>query len=205
MGIDLTKPDGEAFAKKVMTYINTRVKSFAKEAKKAFNVEQIPGESVAVKFAQKDAILGFNTDWDCYGNQFVPLTVPLDLYERVRLDGQYSKTLSGGGITHLNVSDPIQTDEQMERLILFAIQCGCEHFAINYGFTSCEKGHIEIGGNSKVCPSCGGEVLDYYTRVIGYFTPVSSWNKVRREIEFPARKFMALSQPETGHSFEETA
>ena len=39
------------------------------------------------------------------------------------------------------------------------------------------------------CPHCGGHSLGYFTRTIGYFTPVDSWNKTRREWEFPRRKF----------------
>ena len=40
----------------------------------------------------------------------------------------------------------------------------------------------------KTVPSHGNS-LGYFTRTIGYFTPVDSWNKVRREWEFPRRKF----------------
>ena len=47
--------------------------------------------------------------------------------------------------------------------------------------------------NSKVekC-GCGGNVC-HYTRIVGFFTPVDSWNKVRREWEFPRRRFTEIS------------
>jgi len=38
------------------------------------------------------------------------------------------------------------------------------------------------------------KVVDYLTRVVGFFTPVSSWTKIRREWEFENRKFTKIPE-----------
>ena len=74
-------------------------------------------------------------------------------------------------------------------MIRAAIKCDCEHFAINRIYSKCaECGHVYDTKLSD-CPHCGGNNMEHFTRVIGYFVPVSSWNKTRREWEFPKRKF----------------
>ena len=64
---------------------------------------------------------------------------------------------------------------------------------LNPIYTLCENGHCTFG-NVDTCPECGGKVKEKYTRVVGFFTPVSSWNIVRREWEFPRRNFTAVQE-----------
>ena len=116
-----------------------------------------------------------------YSNQFIPLWVDHDIVDRMKLDGEFSKTLTGGGISHLNLGEKLTSVSQMKKLIEYAVKCGCEHFAINYNFCQCKNDHITVAGPSKVCPICGDEIIEQYTRIIGYWTPVSSWNKGRRK------------------------
>jgi len=39
---------------------------------------------------------------------------------------------------------------------------------------------------------CGKPIIEKFTRVVGYLTPVNNWVKERREYEFPLRKFEEL-------------
>ena len=104
-----------------------------------------------------------------------------DIIDRIKLDGEFSKTLTGGGISHLNLGEKLTSVDQMKKIIEYAVKSGCEHFAINYNFCECENKHITIAGPSKLCSICGSNIKDQYTRIIGYLTPVSSWNKGRRK------------------------
>ena len=106
--------------------------------------------------------------------------VDYDILDRIKLDGGFSKVLTGGGITHLNIGEKLTSVEQMKRLIEYSIQCGCEHFAVNYNFCKCQNDHVSVAGPSQICPMCAAPIAEQYTRIIGYFTPVSAWNKGRR-------------------------
>ena len=127
-------------------------------------------------------------DTPLYANQFVPLWEDSTVWERMEEYGKADSCLSGGGIVHLQIGSST-TAKQNEALIRAAIKCDCEHFAINRVYSKCNDcGHV-YDTKMTDCPHCGGHSLGYFTRTIGYFTPVDSWNKVRREWEFPRRKF----------------
>ncbi len=189
MGLDMRSSEGNALAHKIIKFIRDYSFKSSKESGNPFNVEQVPAESLAVKFAAKDRLL-YGMDYALYANQFIPLWVDCDISERVKLDGEFSRSLTGGGISHLNIGEKLTHTAQMERLIKYAIDCGCEHFAVNYNFCRCKKGHVAIAGQIKSCPVCGDEIVDYLTRIIGYFTPVSSWTQHRKK-EHKQRVFKA--------------
>ena len=180
------------FEKEIISYINNKVMSYAKEENLPYNLEEVPAESVAIKFAEKDKIM-FSEEiqiFDLYSNQFVPLIEDIDIYERIKIESEFNKSLSGGSIVHLNLKSRLKNSEDMKKLIYFALENELEHFAINYDFNICESGHHTVGSNLEtVCPICSKPITERITRVVGYYTPVSSWSKVRRTVEFKKRKF----------------
>ena len=193
MGIVEASKVMEGKADTGIDYIGTTLKNLelhCKELSKEYgiviNIEQIPGESMAVKLSQVDNIL-FDTQYAMYSNQFIPLWEDATIWERMTIDGKYNSMVSGGAIVHFSLGERI-TPQQAKKLIYFACESGSEHFALNSVYSRCENKHTHFG-NFNVCPECGAEIVEKYTRVVGFFTPVSSWNKTRREWEFPQRSF----------------
>lgn len=189
-------PEDRDITGEILDYFNTKVNEVSKQYGIIGNIEQIPGESFAVRLAEADkAIYGFGDDYyKLYANQFCPLYEDFTLAEKIKTDGKYNALLTGGGIVHIQIATQT-TPQQNEQLIKFACAEGCEHFALNRVYSRCKKcGKVY---NTKVdkC-DCGaeGEDLERLTRVIGFFTPVSSWGKVRREWEFPRRFFTDVSK-----------
>jgi ribonucleoside-triphosphate reductase len=194
MGYNITTSEGIDFAKKVFSFIEKKLEGYSKEDGVAFNLEQIPGEGAASTLAKQDKIY-FNDEnypYQLYSNQFVPLFEDVDLIDRANIDGQLCASMTGGSICHLNIGCAA-TPQQMEDLIKYAVECGLEHFALNPSFNICENEHISLGKSTdKVCPMCGGKIVNNYTRVVGYFTDVKNWNQERRDCDFPNRKFNYL-------------
>ncbi len=192
MGHSIITEQGKQLAFNILQEIKDYSTACSKKYGMPFNVEQVPGESLAVKLALKDALL-FGMDYPIYANQFVPLWVDCDIIERMKLDGAFSKVLTGGGISHLNFGEKLTHRNQMKTLIECAIKYGCEHFAINYNYCRCENKHTTISGQVKACPICSGKIMEQYTRIVGYLTPVSAWNRGRRE-EHAERIFKLQSE-----------
>ena len=194
MGIDITSRNGIEFTTDVLKRIEELAVSYSKENKCSFNVEEIPGESVAIKFCQKDNIMFGENEFGfkLYSNQYIPLIEDALIPERIQLTGQFQDILSGGGILHINMQDQIKDPADMKHLIEYSVKNGVSHFAVNYGFGKCENGHTTVCGNSNICAICGAPITDHYTRIVGYFTHVDSWNSTRREFEFPRRVFGEL-------------
>jgi ribonucleoside-triphosphate reductase len=44
-------------------------------------------------------------------------------------------------------------------------------------------------GKKDICPICGKPIEDNYTRVVGFLTNTKNWNKTRREVDYPNRKW----------------
>ena len=177
----------------ILTNYNGYCKEMGSKYNFIWNIEEIPGESFAVRLANADRLIydnPYNLD-PLYSNQFVPLWKDATIYDKMIADGKYNQLLTGGGIVHIQINSEI-TATQARNIINQAVSCGCEHFALNAVYTKClDCGHV-VKDKTSHCPKCNSKKVDYYTRVVGFFVPVSSWNKTRREWEFPNRTFVDL-------------
>ena len=174
--------------KEILIYLNDKIHEFTKsEDGFVFNCEQIPGESYAVRLCKVDRLLygEENVPYQIFANQWVPLWEDATIWEKLEIDGKYNSLLTGGGIVHATIGETV-TKTQAKEIINYAVKHGCEHFALNAIYSKCENNHMTMGDISA-CPICNADIIDKYTRVVGFFTPVSSWNKTRREWEFPRR------------------
>ena len=177
----------------VMKAFNEMCLRYGKEAKLNVNIEAIPGESMAVRFAKADRLIfGYKVvPYKLYSNQTVPLTEHVDVYERMDRDGRINLLLTGGGIVHLTTGEKV-TPEQAENLIKYAVKSNCEHFALNLVHSKCEDGHISEGKFDK-CPTCGKPIVDYAMRIVGFLRFMSDWSKERVE-EGNARYLVDISK-----------
>ena len=177
----------------ILVKFNELTKIYSKEHNIMSNIEFIPMESQAVKMAKADSLIyGKEQPYPMYSNQFIPLWDNSDIFERMEKDGKYNLLLSGGGIAHIQVAEKV-SPKQARFFIDYSVKCGCQHFAFNGVYSHCINNHTHIGKFDK-CPECNDTIEEYFTRVVGFFVPVSSWNKVRREWEFPNRKFNKLKE-----------
>lgn len=192
LGYDILTPSGQEMAKKIIATVNATNKELEAKFGYPHNCEQVPGENSNVKLAEKDHVLGFNKEFALYSNQFIPLTVEANMLERIELQGMFDKDFSGGAICHLNVCERITDPEKIVNLIVHCAKAGVVYWAINYALARCPNGcedmEVTRGDFTPVCPVCGTE-MDVFTRVVGFLTNVSKWNKVRRSVDWPHRQF----------------
>lgn len=188
LNVDITLDDGLTQAIDIIDIINHENKKYDKLFGYQHNNEQIPGESASVKIAHKDKILGYNTEYELYSNQFIPLTASADILERIKIQGALDSHFSGGSILHLNFDKRIEDTDKIYNILQDAVRQGVVYMAINYVLNECEDGHMSVG-NVDCCPTCTKEIVNEYSRVVGFLSNVKNWNKVRRTFDFPNRKF----------------
>lgn len=177
----------------ILKFVNDKAKAYSEKYNFIFNIEQIPGESMAVRLAKIDQLLfgnPYNLD-PLYANQNIPLWQDATIYEKMDADGKYNQLYTGGGIVHIQIDSNV-TPTQAKNIILYAVKSGCEHFALNAIYSKCKKCGTVHKGKVTTCSCCGHTELSYFTRVVGFFVPVDDMNKVRREWEFQRRKFVDL-------------
>lgn len=183
---DKTILEGISFLKK----IEQKIVEWQEKEGDIWNCEQIPAESQAVKLCKLDSLLGFNPkQFILYSNQYLPLWEEASIYDRFKLQGKFDSHTSGGAILHINVQDskPL-SPVQFKALLEQARISGTTYFAINLAFSECSNRHFSIGQQDK-CPVCQKNIVNSYTRVVGYLSKVSAWNKVRRTYDYPRRHF----------------
>ena len=203
-GLEVESEEGLEALKTVLRTIEDKIKQWQIREKGRgyiYNIEQIPAESMAVRLASVDAELGMNPHrFKLYSNQYIPLIQKSSIFDRFRIQGEIDKFTSGGAILHLNVDDekPLTT-RQFRRLLQVAKDTGTVYFAVNYAYSECANGHYIVGKHERCCV-CQAPIVTQYTRVVGFITPVNSWNPVRKNFEYGARVFYGRKEVAHAHN-----
>lgn len=182
----------DAFGKKIFEVIHRTKDQFALDKDYKLNLEQVPGETAAAKLQLADVLLypdTANTDLPLYGNQFIPLGIKTTLQERIRIASLFDSYCNGGSIAHINIASTFNNFEQAWDLVNYIADQGLTYFAFNIKIQACKHNHAFFGDK---CPVCGEPVYTEYTRIAGFYTPVHSWAKPRKE-EMKMREWMEVS------------
>lgn len=176
------------FGKKIFEVIHRTKDQFALDKDYKINCEQIPGEQAAAKMQKADEFLYPDTvvkDLPLYGNQFIPLGIKTTIQERIRIASQFDSYCNGGSIAHINIEAPFDSFEKAWDLTNYIADQGLTYFAFNTKIQACKHNHAFFGTK---CPICGEPVATEYTRVVGFYVPVSTWSSPRRK-EFKMRQW----------------
>ena len=98
--------------------------------------------------------------------------------ERVRKEGLFHPLIEAGSLTHIWLGEARPSAEALADFVMKTFrQTQNDQIAFSPEFTTCHACHRTSRGLPATCPSCGSEDVDGITRITGYFTRVSSWNK----------------------------
>ena len=147
-----------------------------------FNSEVVPAEGLGGKNYKWDKEDGYwvPEDRNLYNSYFYNAHDDTSVLDKFILHGRQTyQYTDGGSALHCNLEEHL-TKNQYLRLIDFAIKEGTSYFTFNIPNSKCEDcGHI-VKAPIKVCPKCGSEHITWYTRIIGYLRPLTSFGKDRR-------------------------
>ncbi len=176
-----------------LDFIN-RLRILTEEAKKSigmnFILEQTPAESLAYRFAKLDLkyykeqaekiVQGDIIRGEVYytNSTYLASKSGIHFIERVTKEGMFHPLIGAGSLTHLWLGEAKPCIQSVANLIkkIFKNTTN-DQVAISPEFTICNKcNHIERG-LKDICESCGSIDVDGITRITGYFSKISSWNK----------------------------
>ena len=172
------------FATQILNTMNEVKDNF--ECDFSFNIEMIPAENCAGVICQADNLIYEQNKYFIYSNQWIPLTEKCTIQEKCRLGSLFDKLCGGGCIAHINIENRFSTEEEAWDMLNYVASNGVIYFAFTTKISVCENKHAFIGRNT--CPKCGKQIADTYSRVVGFYTPVSSYQKIRKK-EFNNRKW----------------
>lgn len=172
------------FATQILDVINDVKDNF--ECDFTFNLEMIPAENCAGVICTADNLLYEQDKYYIYSNQWIPLTEKCTIQEKCRLGSLFDAKCGGGCIAHIDIENRFANSESAWDMLNYVASRGVIYFAFTTKISVCEDKHAFIGTNT--CPNCGKPVADQYARVVGFYTPVSSYQKIRKR-EFNHRRW----------------
>lgn len=199
---------GSAYTKEDLKLGNSILLAFENKCKDAsdrnnctFNMEvSVPAESMAFRFAKKDKIVygEKNIPYKELSNQFTPLTLDFGVSKKLEWENELSSIVEPTGICHVNVEGELSPEKNIEihRKIWEKFPY-VQHYALNSTIYSCENNHNrQTKRSNNTCSTCGGAIVDYVTRSIGYFRSVPFAFGTNRADEYTRRKWFGTNSIE---------
>uniref|UniRef100_A0A7C3MJF1 Ribonucleoside triphosphate reductase n=1 Tax=Dictyoglomus thermophilum TaxID=14 RepID=A0A7C3MJF1_DICTH len=197
-GIDTSA--GREFAIKVLKFMREKLLEYQKETNNLYNLEATPGEGTSYRLARidKSKYPDIYTSGDkepFYTNSTqLPVDYSADPFEVLEHQDELQSLYTGGTVLHIFLGEALEDIEMVKEAVkLITNNYRLPYFTLTPTFSICPE-HGYLRGNYEKCPTCGKET-EIYSRVVGYYRPVKSWNKGKQE-EFKLRKTFTLTLKE---------
>jgi anaerobic ribonucleoside-triphosphate reductase len=178
------------FGLKVIAYMKLLADKMSRQYNMRFVLEQTPAESTAYRFAKLDLrdfspragyiVKGDISRGEIYYSNSTYLNVgaPLNPIERVRKEGLFHPLIEAGALTHLWLGEARPSKDSLANFIIKVFRNSQnDQIAFSPEFTACPDCARTSRGLQAKCPYCGSANVEGITRITGYFTKISSWNK----------------------------
>lgn len=194
LGIQLHESDEAIkFGLKIIAFLNLKCKEASKKYGINFVLEESPAESACYRLAKLDlkyypeesakVVKGFASFDQVYYTNSIHLAAdaPLDYIERVQKQALFHPLIEAGAIIHVwlgeHEPDPGAVKEFVIKTFYHTL---AEQIAFSPEFTVCESCLATSRGIYEICPRCGSNHVYSITRIVGYFSKISTWNKGKR-------------------------
>jgi ribonucleoside-triphosphate reductase len=206
---NITTPEGQAFALKVMNYLRQKMVEYQEETGNQYNLEATPAEGTAARLAKIDKkrfpeIITAGKNAVSYTNSTqIPVEFSDDIFKVVSLQDELQSLYTGGTVLHLYLGERIEDKEVCKRLIKKIFETSkMPYVSITPTFSVCEN-HGYIAGEHFECPECGSKT-EVWSRVVGYLRPVQDYNDSKYDEYMNRKKFVLPVEDEIDEDFKET-
>jgi len=178
------------FGLKVIAYMKKEVERIGEENDIKMPLEQTPAESTAYRFAKLDmkefplqassVVKGSKANGELYYTNSTYLNVSADVspIERTRKEGMFHPLIEAGALTHVWLGEskpPAENIAAFVRKTFF--NTNNAQIAFSPEFTSCLECGKTARGIRDNCGYCQSPNVEGITRVTGFYSKISSWNK----------------------------
>lgn len=178
------------FGLKVIAYMKILADKHREKHGMNFVLEQTPAESTSYRFAKLDlkyfpaqaskVIKGNSDTNEIYYTNSTLFNVGAEInpIERVKYEGLFHPIIEAGAITHIWLGESKPSAESLANFVIKTFRWSKnDQIAFSPEFTNCRACGRTARGLLDQCPYCGETDLEGITRITGYFTKLSSWNK----------------------------
>ncbi|MCX5805147.1 MAG: anaerobic ribonucleoside-triphosphate reductase [Proteobacteria bacterium] len=180
------------FGLKVIAHMNLITEKIRTQDKMKIVLEQTPAESTSYRFAKLDLhhfspasgriVKGDISTGEVYYTNSTHLNVKTHMnpIERVTNEGIFHPLIEAGSISHVWLGESQPTKEAIADFVVKTFKYTTnDQIAFSPEFTICNTCGKTSRGLHDICPSttCNSPDVDGITRITGYFTKISAWNK----------------------------
>ncbi|XPV76941.1 MAG: ribonucleoside triphosphate reductase [Desulfovibrio sp.] len=182
LGKGIDTDSGVRLMRRALNHLRELTSHFQEETGHMYNLEATPAEGTSYRLAKIDKSLYSNIitqggDTPYYTNSTqLPVGISDDVVMALEHQDQLQPLYTGGTVFHTFIGEAITDTEALKQFLIKAFsQSKMPYISITPTFSIC-KDHGYIQGEHFECPECGNDA-EVYTRIVGYYRPVSRWNK----------------------------
>jgi len=180
--VNLTNEEGIEMASTLLEHMRIRLRSYQEKTGNLYNLEASPAEGTTYRFAKEDRkrfpkIRQAGSSPNIYytNSSQIPANFTEDPFEALNLQNRLQCKYTGGTVLHLYMNEQLESVDSCRRLVKTVLEnYQLPYITITPVFSVCNT-HGYLKGEKPTCPTCGG-TTQVWTRVMGYFRPVESFN-----------------------------
>ena len=187
---DLTDPRGHAMCVRLLDHVRDKMVEFQEATGHLYNLEATPAEGTTYRFAKEDrkrypGILQAGTETNPYytNSSQVPVGYTDDPFEAQEMQEELQTKYTGGTVLHLYMNERISSAAACKELVRRSLTAfRTPYITVTPTFSICPT-HGYLVGEHLTCEKCAALHPDaepveceVWTRVMGYFRPVQSFN-----------------------------
>jgi len=198
LGEDIASAQGRKLALAVLDFMRKKIIEFQEETGNLYNLEATPAEGTSYRLAKIDkkelpGIITAGTEEAPYytNSTQLPVNYTNDPILALELQEALQTKYTGGTVFHLFLGEKLPNAEACKLLVKRILsRYRIPYLSITPTFSVCPT-HGYLAGENWHCPQCGKE-CEVYSRVVGYYRPISNWNKGKQE-EYKERKYFKFN------------
>lgn len=203
---DITDEQGIQMSLDILDHMRTKLLGYQEETGNLYNLEATPAEGTTYRFAKEDKkrfpdILqaGFGENIYYTNSSQIPADHTEDPFEALELQNRLQCKYTGGTVLHLYMNEKLSSAEACKGFVKKVIgNYQLPYITVTPVFSVCDT-HGYLNGEQPECPHCQAKTK-VWTRVMGYFRPVDSFNKGKQG-EHRERKHFKEDWVDTGNLF----
>lgn len=204
--LDITDEAGIELCLDILDHMRQRLVGYQEESGNLYNLEATPAEGTTYRFAKEDLkrfpdIIQAGMEENIYytNSSQIPVDHTDDPFEALELQNRLQCKYTGGTVLHLYMNEKLSSADACKRFVRKVLgQYQLPYVTITPVFSVCDT-HGYLNGEQPECPQCGAHTK-VWTRVMGYFRPVDSFNKGKKG-EHRQRRHFREDWIDTGNLF----
>ncbi len=179
---NLADPEGVALSLRLLERMRTRLRTYQEETGNLYNLEASPAEGATYRFAKEDKkrfpdILQAGSGTNIYytNSSQLPVDHTDDPFCALDLQNKLQCKYTGGTVLHLYMNERLESADSCRTFLRAVLEnYQMPYVTVTPVFSVCDT-HGYLRGEQPNCPHCGS-TTQVWTRVMGYFRPVDSFN-----------------------------